>query len=119
MSLKRINIYFQSGDNFAFMLGTAMTSLYLNASQNYFYNIYIASGDMSEANKNNFYIIKNNFPDIQSEITFIDASSWEDEIRSWGVPAHRNNYVTYYKILIDILRILTLTNLSVLERIHW
>ena len=101
MHNNRIDIYFQSGDNFAFMLGTAITSLYINASKEYFYNIFIASGDMSEENKNKFYLLKDSFQQIKSEITFIDASSWEEEIRSWGVPAHRNNYVTYYKLLID------------------
>ena len=99
--MRKLNIYFQSGDNFAFMLGTAITSLYVHASKDIFYNIFIASGDMSEENKTKFIELKENFPDIYSEITFIDASSWEDEIKSWNVPAHRNNYVTYYKLLID------------------
>ena len=35
---KRVNILFQSDDNFAFMVGVAMSSLLENASKNVFYS---------------------------------------------------------------------------------
>ena len=99
--MKTLNIYYQSGDNFAFMLGTSIISLLYNASKAIQYDIYIASADMSAGNKTKLKDILSRFPNVHSRIVFIDATGYEREIRSWGLPAHRYSYVTYYKLFLD------------------
>ncbi len=99
--MNTIRLYYQSGNNFAFMLATSIISLMEHADNNIEYDIYIASADMSDDNKYKFESILKHYQEIKARITFIDASEYEKEIIDLGLPAHRGNNVTYYKIFVD------------------
>lgn len=99
--MKRLCVYYQSGDNFAFMAGTSIVSLMVHANTDIFYDIYLASADLSVENKDKLQSILSAFPDVHAKLTFIDASAYEKQVRDWNLPAHRNSYVTYYKLFID------------------
>lgn len=98
---KRVNILYQCDNNFAFMVGTSMTSLLANASKEIYYQIYFIAAGLSEENIEKFKSLKNLFPEIDYDLIFLDSSYCETEINSWKVPDHRGSYVTYYKLLID------------------
>ncbi len=97
---KRVNIWYQSSDAYAFMTGVSFTSLLLNASEKIAYHVYILTTDMTDRNKKKFYRTVEKFPHIDMKLEFIDANMFEDEINTWNVPAHRGARVTYYKLLI-------------------
>lgn len=99
--MKTVNILYQCDNNFAFMVGVSMTSLLINASKNVQYNIFLLTPDMSADNREKFMHMKELFPDIHYNFTFLDAAYCENEIKSWNVPDHRGSYVTYYKLLLD------------------
>lgn len=98
---KQINILYQCDNNFAFMVGTSMTSLLANASKEIYYQIFFIASGLSEENISKFKLLKKLFSEIDYDLFFLDAAYCEDEIKSWNVPDHRGSYVTYYKLLID------------------
>lgn len=100
-SRKQVNILYQCDNNFAFMVGTSMTSLLANASKDISYRIFFMASGLSDENIEKFKSLKNLFPEIDYELFFLDTTYCEKEIDSWKVPAHRGSYVTYYKLLID------------------
>ena len=98
---KRVNILFQSDDNFAFMVGVALTSLLVNASKKVFYDVYYLALGLSEANRAKFLSLQERHPDVHWRLTFIDATPFEQVFKDLGVHAHRGSYVTYFKLLLD------------------
>lgn len=98
---KRVNILFQSDDNFAFMVGVALTSLLENASKAIFYDIYYLARNLSEESRAKFLSLRERYPGIQYRLTFIDAGPFESVFVELGVQAHRGSYVTYFKLLLD------------------
>lgn len=98
---KQINIFYQCDDNFAFMVGTSMTSLLANASKDIHYQVFFLAAHLSAENIEKFKSLKEIFPEVDYDLVFLDASYCEKEIQSWKVPDHRGSYVTYYKLLID------------------
>lgn len=99
--MKKMNILYQSSDEFSFMVGTSLTSLLENAVDTVQYNIFILTPDMSEVNKNRFVELVNRYSKIQIQLEFLDANYCKEEVLSWNVPAHRGSYITYYKLLLD------------------
>lgn len=99
--MRRLNIYYQCDDNWAFFMGTSITSLLENASTEIQYNIYIATTDLSDSNRNKFHVLLKSYPHIHCKIIYMDAAKVEGEIRTWNLPTHRYRNVTYYKLLID------------------
>ena len=61
---KRVNILFQSDDNFAFMVGVAMSSLLENASKNVFYDIYYFALNLSDASRARFASLRERHPEL-------------------------------------------------------
>jgi len=98
---KRVNILFQSDENFAFMVGVAMTSLLENASQEMFYDIYYLALNLSETSRDKFLSLKKRYPRVDWRLTFIDATPFEKVFAEINVHPHRGSYVTYFKLLLD------------------
>ncbi len=98
---KRVNILFQSDDNFAFMVGVAMSSLLEHASKDVFYDIYYFALNLSEDSRRKFDALRERHPEIDYRLTIVDATRFEKEFVSLGVHAHRGSYVTYFKLLLD------------------
>ena len=101
MMKKRVNILFQSDDNFAFMVGVAMSSLLEHASENVFYDIYYFALNLSDASRAKFDSFRTRFPSVDYRFTVIDAAQFEKVFVDLGVHAHRGSYVTYFKLLLD------------------
>jgi lipopolysaccharide biosynthesis glycosyltransferase len=57
--------------------------------------------DMSSENKEKFIILISNYKNKNISLEFLDAKYCEETVKSWGVPAHRGSYVTYYKLLLN------------------
>lgn len=98
---KRVNLLFQSDDNFAFMVGVAMSSLLENASSDVFYDIYYFALRLSDASRAKFEALRTLHPDVDYRLTMVDAEPFEREFVSLRVHAHRGSYVTYFKLLLD------------------
>ncbi|MCQ2577024.1 MAG: hypothetical protein MJ176_00695 [Treponema sp.] len=98
--MKRVNILFQSDNNFAFMVGVGLTSLLENASKDVFYDIYILQLNYSDENKQKFESLKEKYSEINFKLTFIDSRPLEKIFVDLGVEAHRGSYVTYFKLLV-------------------
>lgn len=98
---KRVNILFQSDDNFAFMVGVAMSSLLENASKDVFYDIYYFALNLSEDSRRKFEELRDRHPEVDYRFTIVDAGLFEKEFISMGVHAHRGSYVTYFKLFLD------------------
>lgn len=99
--MKKITILYQCDNNFAFMVGTSLTSLLENATKKIFYDIYLLTPDMSSENREKYFTLIKRYPDLHVNFSFLDASFCENEVKSWNVPDHRGSYVTYYKLLLD------------------
>ncbi len=99
--MQRVNILYQSDDNFAFMVGVSLTSLLENADPAIYYDIYILELHYSEENKRKFISLKSRYPELQFRISFIDATPYEKVFKDLGVEAHRGSYVTYFKLLLQ------------------
>lgn len=98
---KQINILYQCDNNFAFMVGTSLTSLLSNASAEIYYRIFLLALNLSEDDLVKFQSLKSLFPKIQYDLIFLDATYCEKEVKKWNVPDHRGSYVTYYKLLVE------------------
>ena len=98
---KRINILFQSDDNFAFMVGVSISSLLENANRDVFYDIYYFALNLSEASRKKFEELRTRHPETDFRLTIVDAAAFEKEFVSLGVHDHRGSYVTYFKLLLD------------------
>ena len=101
---KRVNILFQSDDNFAFMVGVAMSSLLENASKNVFYDIYYFALNLSDASRARFDSLRERHPDVDYRFTVVDAADFEREFIALHVHDHRGSYVTYFKLLLQVVR---------------
>lgn len=99
--MKAVNILYQCDNNFAFMVGTSLTSLLINASKDVQYNVFLLTEDMSEKNRSRFLELVDQYSDVHCSFEFLDAKPCLEEVKSWDVPDHRGSYVTYYKLLID------------------
>lgn len=98
---KRVNLLFQSDDNFAFMVGVAISSLLEHASENVFYDIYYFALNLSEESRKKFDGLRALHPKADYRLTIVDAAQFEQEFKSLGVNAHRGSYVTYFKLFLD------------------
>ena len=79
---KRVNILFQSDDNFAFMVGVAMSSLLENASKDVFYDIYYFALNLSEDSRRKFEELRDRHPEVDYRFTIVDAGLFEKEFIS-------------------------------------
>ena len=70
---KRVNILFQSDDNFAFMVGVAMSSLLENASKDVFYDIYYFALNLGNDSRRKFDNLKARHPQVDYRLTIVDA----------------------------------------------
>lgn len=99
--MKNLAILYQSSNEFAFMVGTSLTSLLENASDNLEYNVFILTPDMTIENREKFEKLISSYPQIHMKLTFLDATYCQEEILKWNVPEHRGAYITYFKLLLD------------------
>ena len=74
---KRVNILFQSDDNFAFMVGVAMSSLLENASNDVFYDIYYFALNLSDDSRRKFDELKARHSEVDYRFTIVDADRFE------------------------------------------
>ena len=88
---KRVNILFQSDDNFAFMVGVAMSSLLENASRDVFYDIYYFALNLSGDSRRKFNDLRTRHPQVYYRLTIVDAKRFEEEFVALGVHAHRGS----------------------------
>jgi len=94
--IKTIPIFFACDDNYAPLLGTAIKSLLLNASKNYFYEIHILCTGFNESNTKKLSALK----DDKSVIIFENMS---ETLKMYGHRFHLRNYyslATYYRLFI-------------------
>lgn len=104
---KRINVLYQSSNDYAFMAGVSFTSLLANASEQLEYYVYVLTSDMSKENRDKFDEAMHEYPQIDLTLTFISAEQCEKEVKSWNVFSHRGgmlliiNYLweAYLKII--------------------
>jgi len=75
---KRVNILFQSDDNFAFMVGVAMSSLLENANKDVFYDIYYFALNLSDDSRRKFNELKTRHPEVDYRLTIVDAARFEE-----------------------------------------
>ena len=98
---KRVNILFQSDDNFSFMVGVALSSLLEHASSDVFYDIYYFALNLGEDARSKFDALRARHPDVDYRLTIVDAAWFERRFVELGVHAHRGSFVTYFKLLLD------------------
>lgn len=101
MDRKQVNVLYQCDDNFAFMVGTSLTSLLAHANKEIHYQIFLIASDLSKESIEKFRMLEETFSEIDYELIFLDATYCKEEVKNWNVPSHRGSFVTYYKLLID------------------
>ena len=96
-----IPIFFASDDNYVPFLAVSIKSLLDNASQDYFYKIYILTEGISKSNEERL----KNYATDNSEIIFVDLSSYILKIRDRLSSTLRDYYTEsiFYRIFIAAL----------------
>lgn len=93
---KNIPVIFVTNDNYAPLLGVALTSLILNCSPNYCYKIFVLYDKFSSTNLQKLSM----FSAENIEMTFIDISNITAEFKnSWSVTGHLSEEC-YYRLFI-------------------
>ena len=91
-----IPVFFACDDNYAPLLGTAIKSMLINASKNYFYNVHVLCTGFNEINTKKLSALQ----DEKSNIIFENMS---DVLKTYGPRLHLRNYysaATYYRLFI-------------------
>ena len=96
MDKKVIPVFFATDDNYAPLLGAAISSLLHNSGKDHFYKIHILTTGFNAHNTEKLLALK----DEKSEIIFEDMS---EIIKAYGNKFHTRNYysvATYYRLFI-------------------
>ena len=94
-----VPIFFATDDRYAPYLGVALRSLCDNASEDYFYKVYVLVVSLSEEHRNNFKA-------METDNLTVDFVNVEEQLDSLGGKLHLRDYytqATYYRFFIPDL----------------
>lgn len=93
-------IVYQSSDTYAFLAGVSMCSLYRNNQHIHELNVYVLNVGISPDNMKKLAKIAENF---NRNIIFIDTTSYEKKLQSYGISTWNGSYATYMKLFLSEL----------------
>lgn len=95
--MKRLNVLYQTDDNYAAIAGVSMTSLFRTNRHLDEINIYLLDSGISEDNLEKFRLLCREFG---RKIEIIDTRPLEEKIKGYGVGTFRNVYTVYLTLFV-------------------
>ncbi|MBR3241294.1 MAG: hypothetical protein IKF90_01160, partial [Parasporobacterium sp.] len=95
--MKRLNVLYQTDDNYAAIAGVSMTSLFRTNRHLDEINIYLLDSGISEENLEKYRILCKEYG---RNIEIIDSRPLEEKIKSYGVGTFRNVYTVYLTMFV-------------------
>ena len=92
-----LNVIYQSDDNYAVVSAISIVSLLENNKHLKEINIFYLGHQLKKDSINKFNKMIGNYKN--ATITFVDVSSYPDELKEIGVKAWKGLYITWYKML--------------------
>jgi len=92
-----LNVIYQSDDNYAVVSAISIVSLLENNKHLKQINIFYLGHQLKKDSINKFNKMIGNYKN--ATITFVDVSSYPDELKEIGVKAWKGLYITWYKML--------------------